>query len=207
MIWSQFYTILTSSIDVIGKFCDRIPGFSDLGKCDRDLLFKSACLELFTLRLAHRSALYRLIIMKDLKFFFYQYRYALYRRLCLVFCPLMSTFRPRQFLPLSTAVRYFTKWSWKLYLKKCSWELIIIFPEQINVASSVPRHSGRSFSTKLFGHILRNFVPAQFVPCQFVPYQIIPCQIVSFPFVPCHFILSYCLLSFSYIAFISYLSL
>ena len=51
---SQFYSLLTSSIDVIYKFCDRIPGFNDLCKQDRDLLFRSACLELFTLRLSHR---------------------------------------------------------------------------------------------------------------------------------------------------------
>lgn len=51
---SQFYTLLTSSIDVIFSFCDKIPGFSDLCKEDRDLLFRSACLELFTLRLSHR---------------------------------------------------------------------------------------------------------------------------------------------------------
>ena len=52
---SQFYTLLTSSIDVIYKFCDLIPGFSDLLQADRDLLFRSACLELFTLRLSHRT--------------------------------------------------------------------------------------------------------------------------------------------------------
>jgi len=52
---SQFYNILTSSIDVIFKFCDRMPGYNELSKPDRDLLFRSSCLELFTLRLAHRS--------------------------------------------------------------------------------------------------------------------------------------------------------
>ena len=51
---SQFYSLLTSSIDVIFKFCDKIPGFNDLCKQDRELLFRSACLELFTLRLLHR---------------------------------------------------------------------------------------------------------------------------------------------------------
>ena len=51
---SQFYSLLTSSIDVIFKFCDKIPGFNDLCKQDRELLFRSACLELFTLRLSHR---------------------------------------------------------------------------------------------------------------------------------------------------------
>jgi len=52
---SQFYNLLTSSIDVIFSFCDKIPGFSDLCKEDRELLFRSACLELFTLRLSHRT--------------------------------------------------------------------------------------------------------------------------------------------------------
>ena len=54
---SQFYNLLTSSIDVIFKFCDKIPGYNDLCKDDRELLFRSACLELFTLRLSHRSVL------------------------------------------------------------------------------------------------------------------------------------------------------
>ena len=54
---SQFYNLLTSSIDVIYKFCDKIPGYNDLCKEDRELLFRSACLELFTLRLSHRLAL------------------------------------------------------------------------------------------------------------------------------------------------------
>ena len=51
---TQFYNLMTSSIDVIRTFCDRIPGISDLSSKDRDLLFQSACLELFTLRLAYR---------------------------------------------------------------------------------------------------------------------------------------------------------
>ena len=54
---SQFYNLLTSSIDVISKFCDKIPGYNELCKEDRELLFRSACLELFTLRLSHRSVL------------------------------------------------------------------------------------------------------------------------------------------------------
>ena len=51
---TQFHNLLTSSIDVIRTFCDRIPGISELAAKDRDLLFQSACLELFTLRLAYR---------------------------------------------------------------------------------------------------------------------------------------------------------
>ena len=54
---TQFYNLLTSSIDVIRIFCDRIPGIGDLSHKDRDLLFQSACLELFTLRLAYRYLL------------------------------------------------------------------------------------------------------------------------------------------------------
>ena len=51
---TQFYNLLTSSIDVIRTFAERIPGVAELGAKDRDLLFQSACLELFTLRLAYR---------------------------------------------------------------------------------------------------------------------------------------------------------
>ena len=50
----QFYNLLTSSIEVIRRFCDRIPGIQELSQGDRDLLFQSACLELFALRLAYR---------------------------------------------------------------------------------------------------------------------------------------------------------
>ena len=57
---TQFYNLLTSSIDVIRTFCDRIPGIGELGAKDRDLLFQSACLELFTLRLAYRQNMIKL---------------------------------------------------------------------------------------------------------------------------------------------------
>lgn len=50
----QFYNLLTSSIDIIRIFCDKIPGIHELTHGDRDLLFQSACLELFVLRLAYR---------------------------------------------------------------------------------------------------------------------------------------------------------
>ncbi len=50
----QFYALLTSSIEVIRRFCDRIPGIGELCPADRELLFQSACLELFALRLAYR---------------------------------------------------------------------------------------------------------------------------------------------------------
>ncbi len=50
----QFYSLLTSSLEVIRRFCDRIPGIGELCPADRELLFQSACLELFALRLAYR---------------------------------------------------------------------------------------------------------------------------------------------------------
>lgn len=51
----QFYTLLTTSVDVIRNFADKIPGFQDLCAEDRELLFQSASLELFVLRLAYRT--------------------------------------------------------------------------------------------------------------------------------------------------------
>ena len=51
---AQFYALLTSSIEVIRRFCERIPGIGDICASDRELLFQSACLELFVLRLAYR---------------------------------------------------------------------------------------------------------------------------------------------------------
>ncbi len=51
----QFYDLLTSSIDVIKAFCDKIPGMGEICASDKDLLYQSACLELFVLRLAYRS--------------------------------------------------------------------------------------------------------------------------------------------------------
>lgn len=50
----QFYNLLTSSVDVIRHFAEKIPGFSELCREDQDLLFQSASLELFVLRLAYR---------------------------------------------------------------------------------------------------------------------------------------------------------
>ena len=61
---TQFYNLLTSSIDVIRNFSDRIPGILELSAKDRDLLFQSACLELFTLRLAYRSTLSLFLVLK-----------------------------------------------------------------------------------------------------------------------------------------------
>ncbi|RXG59608.1 putative nuclear hormone receptor HR38 [Armadillidium vulgare] len=50
----QFYELLTSSIEVIRHFAEKIPGYNELSKEDQVLLFESASLELFVLRLAYR---------------------------------------------------------------------------------------------------------------------------------------------------------
>ncbi|CAH0557202.1 unnamed protein product [Brassicogethes aeneus] len=51
----QFYTLLTASVDVIKNFADKIPGFQEICPEDRELMFQSASLELFVLRLAYRT--------------------------------------------------------------------------------------------------------------------------------------------------------
>lgn len=51
----QFYTLLTTSVDVIRNFAEKIPGFQELCLEDKELLFQSASLELFVLRLAYRT--------------------------------------------------------------------------------------------------------------------------------------------------------
>ncbi|EDW90963.1 probable nuclear hormone receptor HR38 isoform X1 [Drosophila yakuba] len=51
----QFYHLLTSSVDVIKQFAEKIPGYFDLLPEDQELLFQSASLELFVLRLAYRA--------------------------------------------------------------------------------------------------------------------------------------------------------
>ncbi|XP_028849604.1 nuclear receptor subfamily 4 group A member 1-like isoform X1 [Denticeps clupeoides] len=51
----QFYGLLTSSMDVIRKWADHLPGFCTLCPEDRELLLESAFMELFILRLAYRS--------------------------------------------------------------------------------------------------------------------------------------------------------
>lgn len=50
----QFYDLLTGSMEIIRGWAEKIPGFADLPKADQDLLFESAFLELFVLRLAYR---------------------------------------------------------------------------------------------------------------------------------------------------------
>ncbi|XP_025200569.1 probable nuclear hormone receptor HR38 isoform X3 [Melanaphis sacchari] len=51
----QFFGLLTTSVEVIRHFAEKIPGFKTLCKSDQDLLFQSASLELFVLRLAYRT--------------------------------------------------------------------------------------------------------------------------------------------------------
>lgn len=52
----QFYTLLTTSVDVIRNFAEKIPGYQELlCREDKELLFQSASLELFVLRLAYRT--------------------------------------------------------------------------------------------------------------------------------------------------------
>ncbi|XP_062302757.1 nuclear receptor subfamily 4 group A member 2-like [Osmerus eperlanus] len=51
----QFYDVLTNAMDIIRGWAQNIPGFIELTKQDQDLLFESAFLELFVLRLAYRS--------------------------------------------------------------------------------------------------------------------------------------------------------
>ncbi|XP_052814945.1 nuclear receptor subfamily 4 group A member 2-like isoform X2 [Mya arenaria] len=49
-----FYDLLLQSMDVLKAWADRIPGFSDLLKEDQELLFQSATMEMFVLRIAYR---------------------------------------------------------------------------------------------------------------------------------------------------------
>lgn len=50
----QFYDLLSSSLEVIRKWAEKIQGFLELPKEDQDLLLESSFLELFILRLAYR---------------------------------------------------------------------------------------------------------------------------------------------------------
>ncbi|KAF7227259.1 nuclear receptor subfamily 4 group A member 3 isoform X4 [Nothobranchius furzeri] len=52
-----FYRLLTISMEATRCWADRLPGFSELQHDDQNLLIDSAFLELFVLRLAHRSIL------------------------------------------------------------------------------------------------------------------------------------------------------
>ncbi|XP_028855173.1 probable nuclear hormone receptor HR38 isoform X2 [Denticeps clupeoides] len=51
----QFYDLLTSTMDVIWKWAETIPGFTAFCTEDQELLLESAFVELFILRLAYRS--------------------------------------------------------------------------------------------------------------------------------------------------------
>ena len=50
----MFYDLITSSVNIIKAWSTKIPGFSDICQEDQNLLFKSASLELFVLRLSYR---------------------------------------------------------------------------------------------------------------------------------------------------------
>ncbi|KAM3877551.1 putative nuclear hormone receptor HR38 [Diretmus argenteus] len=51
----QFYDLLSGTMDVIRKWAETIPGFTDFCTEDQELLLESAFVELFILRLAYRS--------------------------------------------------------------------------------------------------------------------------------------------------------
>lgn len=51
----QFYSLLTTSVDVIKHFAEKLPGFSDLCADDQELLFQASALELFVLRMSYRA--------------------------------------------------------------------------------------------------------------------------------------------------------
>ncbi|XP_023930585.1 nuclear receptor subfamily 4 group A member 2-like [Lingula anatina] len=50
----QFFELITSSIDLLRVWAEKIPGFTELCKHDQELLFNSASLELVVLRIASR---------------------------------------------------------------------------------------------------------------------------------------------------------
>lgn len=50
----QFFALLTTCIDVIKVWAEKIPGFCELCKEDQELLIQSACLEIFVIRFAYR---------------------------------------------------------------------------------------------------------------------------------------------------------
>ena len=50
----RLFALLTNCLDIIRSWAEKIPGFCDLLKEDQELLFQSACLELFVMRLAYR---------------------------------------------------------------------------------------------------------------------------------------------------------
>ncbi|KAM4613856.1 nuclear receptor subfamily 4 group A member 1-like [Polymixia lowei] len=52
----QFYDLLSGAMEVIRKWAETIPGFTDFCKEDQELLLESAFVELFILRLAYRSS-------------------------------------------------------------------------------------------------------------------------------------------------------
>lgn len=51
---NMFYDLITSSVNIIKAWSTKVPGFSDICQEDQNMLFKSASLELFVLRLSYR---------------------------------------------------------------------------------------------------------------------------------------------------------
>jgi nuclear receptor subfamily 4 group A protein 2 len=51
---SRFFDVVASSVEASRGFAEKIPGFSELCREDQKLLYESASLELFVLRLAFR---------------------------------------------------------------------------------------------------------------------------------------------------------
>jgi len=54
------YVLLERSIDVVRQWATSVPGFTDLGLHDQQLLLRSSLLEVLTLRLADRSVFHEI---------------------------------------------------------------------------------------------------------------------------------------------------
>ena len=61
----EFYELLIQSIDILRGWAEKVPGFGDLCKEDQELLFNSATLELFVLRLAYRFVTHHTRLLSD----------------------------------------------------------------------------------------------------------------------------------------------
>ncbi|XP_076350704.1 uncharacterized protein LOC143247107 [Tachypleus tridentatus] len=48
------FSLITSSIEIIRTFAEKVPGFTEFNREDKELLFEAAFLELFVLRLSYR---------------------------------------------------------------------------------------------------------------------------------------------------------
>lgn len=50
----QFYDVMMGSLEIIRTWAEKVPGFLEMCREDRDLLLQSASMELFALRIAYR---------------------------------------------------------------------------------------------------------------------------------------------------------